>query len=272
MYKMVVFDIDGTLIRFKVSEQEFDDQTKQMFKELKDKGYLVVLASGRDRISIGNLHKDNNIDYFIGANGSFIHDVKSGKDIWNTTLSIDDFEKYRQNILEKNDDEITNIILSDSENLFIYSIDKIKDHWFWKNFSENFREFELHKTNLNSDNFHLITVNCNDNKLIKLSKEFFEKTNSSLDIQASWDKGFFVSEKDLNKAKTIKRLAEKLKLEAKQIIAFGDGENDIEMIEMVGLGIAMGNAIDKLKEIANDVAGDVSANGTYTKLKELGII
>ncbi|MGL5204643.1 MAG: HAD family hydrolase, partial [Metamycoplasmataceae bacterium] len=78
MYKMVVFDIDGTLIKFKVTEQKFDEQTQLMFKELKDKGYIVVLATGRDHISIGDLHKNNNIDYFIGANGSFIHEVKSG--------------------------------------------------------------------------------------------------------------------------------------------------------------------------------------------------
>ncbi|MGL5617623.1 MAG: YcsE-related riboflavin metabolism phosphatase [Metamycoplasmataceae bacterium] len=272
MYKMIVFDIDGTLMKFKVSEQEFDDQIKQMFKELKDNGYIVVLATGRDHISIGDLHKNNNIDYFIGANGSFIHDVKSGEDIWNTTLSIKDFKKYRKDVLEKNDAEVTNIILSDNNSLFVYSIDKIKDHWFWNNFTSTFKEFDLHKTDLNTDNFHLITINCNDDKLLNLSKEFFDKTNSSLDIQASWDKGFFISEKDLNKAKTIKRLAEQLNLDTKQIIAFGDGENDMEMIEMVGLGIAMGNAIDKLKEIANDVAEDVNKNGTYIKLKELGII
>ncbi|MGL5205674.1 MAG: YcsE-related riboflavin metabolism phosphatase [Metamycoplasmataceae bacterium] len=272
MYKMIVFDIDGTLMKFKVSAQQFDDKTKQMFKELKDNGYVVVLATGRDHISIGDLHKDNNIDYFIGANGSFIHDLRLGEDIWSTTLSIDDFEKYRENVLDENDDEVTNIILSDSQSLFVYSIDKIKDHWFWNNFTGTFKEFDLHRTNLKTDNFHLITINCNDDKLINLSKEFFDKTNSSLDIQASWDKGFFVSERNLNKAKTIRRLAEQLNLDTKQIVAFGDGENDIEMIQMAGLGIAMGNAIDKLKEIANDVADDVSVNGTYIKLKELGII
>ncbi|MGL5204874.1 MAG: HAD-IIB family hydrolase, partial [Metamycoplasmataceae bacterium] len=199
-------------------------------------------------------------------------EVKSGEDIWNTTLSIDDFHKYRKNILEKNDDEITNIILSDSENLFVYSIDSLKNHWFWNDFSDKFRDLDSHEDDLHTDSFHLITINCRNDKLINLSKEFFDNSNSSLNIQASWNKGFFVSEKDLNKAKTIKRLAKQLNLNTEQIIAFGDGENDIEMIKMVGMGIAMNNAVDELKEIANDVAKDVSEHGTYFKLKELGII
>ncbi|MGL6125352.1 MAG: HAD family hydrolase, partial [Metamycoplasmataceae bacterium] len=131
MYKMIVFDIDGTLMKYKEPVQKFDEKTSKMFKELKDNGYVVVLASGRDHISIGNLLSSKNIDYFIGANGSFIHDVESKKDIWSTTLSLDDFREYKNEVLDKNIDEVNNIVLSDDKNIFAYSVEQIKDHWFW---------------------------------------------------------------------------------------------------------------------------------------------
>ena len=102
MYKMIVFDIDGTLMRYKVDNHAFEPKILDMFKKLKNNGYIVVLATGRDYISIGNLHLSDNIDYFIGANGSFIFDAKLRKNVWNTKLSIEDFENYKYEILDKN--------------------------------------------------------------------------------------------------------------------------------------------------------------------------
>ncbi|MGL6124967.1 MAG: HAD family hydrolase, partial [Metamycoplasmataceae bacterium] len=153
-----------------------------------------------------------------------------------------------------------------------YSVEQIKDHWFWSGFSEKLKEFDLHESEMNTDKFHLITINCLDNNLINISKNFFKKVDSSLDVQAFWKNGFFVSKKKLNKAITIKRLAEKLNIKTDEIVAFGDGENDIQMIKMAGLGIAMSNAVSELKELANDIAMDVEEYGTYYKLKDLGII
>lgn len=52
-------------------------------------------------------------------------------------------------------------------------------------------------------------------------------------------------------------------LTKEQAIAFGDGTNDIEMLEAVGHGIAMGNATDDVKEIADDICGTASNDGIY---------
>ncbi len=272
MYKMVVFDIDGTLLKHKETSLTFGSKNLKMFKELKKGGYTVVLASGRDLVSIGDLHFSDNIDYFIGANGSFIYDTKLQKNIWSTTLSIKDFTDFKREILDNNIDQIDNIILSDDKNVFVYSYEQIHKHWFWKDFTNKYKPLNLYDKEVNLDQFHLITINCIDKKIINISKEFFKKTNSSLDVQTFWRNGFFVSEKGLNKAKTILKLVEFLNLTKENVIAFGDGENDVEMIKMAGMGIAMSNGIPKLKEIADDVADDVANNGTYGKLKDMGII
>ena len=58
---------------------------------------------------------------------------------------------------------------------------------------------------------------------------------------------------DLNKAVGLKKASDYYNIPAERVIAFGDEDNDLEMLEYAGRGIAMGNAIDKVKNIANDV-------------------
>ena len=55
-------------------------------------------------------------------------------------------------------------------------------------------------------------------------------------------------------------------------MAFGDGNNDIEMLEAVGIGVAMANASDELKNVADEICGDVSEDGVYHYCVEQGLI
>jgi hydroxymethylpyrimidine pyrophosphatase-like HAD family hydrolase len=82
---------------------------------------------------------------------------------------------------------------------------------------------------------------------------------------------------DINQSGGLKELGlmaikESLNLKVEDIIAVGDGENDISMIEYAGLGIAMGNANDKVKSSADIVAEHISDDGLYNVFKKLQII
>ena len=61
-------------------------------------------------------------------------------------------------------------------------------------------------------------------------------------------------------------------IDRSEAVAFGDGNNDLEMLKAVGHGIAMGNASDELKEIAEEVCGHVAEDGIYYYCKEHGMI
>ena len=114
MIKMITFDIDGTLIPF--HQHELPQQINDMFKRLKQKGIIIVLATGRDFVSIANIYKNEFVDYFIGANGAFIYDVQNSKYVLNSTIDFDDYQKFYDDVLVVNESHISNIVLSDDEN------------------------------------------------------------------------------------------------------------------------------------------------------------
>ncbi len=82
----------------------------------------------------------------------------------------------------------------------------------------------------------------------------------------------FIAAPEVNKANGLKKLCKYLNINMEDVIAFGDGENDIEMLSEVGLGVAMGNAIYKAKEVAKEVCDTDSNFGPKKKLEELKLI
>lgn len=271
MYKMAVFDIDGTLIPYQ--ENSLSNEIRDLFKRLKEKNIIVTLATGRDFVSIGDIYLDENIDYFIGANGSFIYDNKKNEYIFNSPIKFEDYENYYKDVLLNNQTYIYNAVLSDDKNVYVWNRVQLDGHWFWEPFSDKFRDFDMAKSNMNKQGFHLITINCTEQgDLIRKSKDYFRKSKSSLSVQAWWANGFFVANKGITKASTIKRLCNLLSFDIEKVIAFGDGENDLEMLKEVGLGIAMGNASDLVKSIAKDVTTNVEEFGTISYLEKVGII
>ncbi|MGL5520301.1 MAG: HAD family hydrolase, partial [Metamycoplasmataceae bacterium] len=82
-----------------------------------------------------------------------------------------------------------------------------------------------------------------------------------------------VSNIGVNKAKTIIQLSEIIGIDKSQIMAFGDGENDIEMLQEVGLGIAMKNGVNEVKKIATKITNkSVEEDGVIDFLEKFGVI
>ena len=82
-------------------------------------------------------------------------------------------------------------------------------------------------------------------------------------IAISWDRAVDVISVTSGKGAAIAKILAHYNLSPSQALAFGDSYNDIEMLQAVGTGIAMGNAADRLKEVADDVCRPVSENGIY---------
>ena len=82
-------------------------------------------------------------------------------------------------------------------------------------------------------------------------------------IAAWWDRAVDIIPANGGKGAAIQRVLEYYRLKADEAVAFGDGNNDIEMLQTVETGIAMANASEDLKEVADEVCGHVARDGVY---------
>ena len=91
-------------------------------------------------------------------------------------------------------------------------------------------------------------------------------------VAAWWSRAIDIIPKDGGKGTAIEQVLAHYKFSKEEAIAFGDGENDIDMLLSVGKGIAMGNAAEKVKEIAADICESVTDDGIYYYLKSQKLI
>ena len=82
-------------------------------------------------------------------------------------------------------------------------------------------------------------------------------------IATWWDRAVDIIPADGGKGMGIKSMLKFYGFDKSEALAFGDGNNDIEMLQAVGTGVAMGNASEDLKAVADEICGDVSEDGIY---------
>ncbi|WP_036463519.1 YcsE-related riboflavin metabolism phosphatase [Mycoplasmopsis sturni] len=263
--KIAAFDVDGTLLPN--THLGFPIETRQMFGELKKNGIVTVIATAREFATIGDfLEKLAPVDYFIGANGSFIWDVANKEFVYKKTLNKEEvIELYNEF-----KSEIQGFSISDFDKVF-KSEGLNTDSWFIRPNVHNYYDFE--EELLSTDNLYLITINReNPKELIDKIQSFIDKKGLSMEVNSIWSRGLFISPKGINKSATLQVLCDRLNLKMDNLIAFGDSSNDFEMIRDAGFGVAMERASQKLKNVAQAVALDCEYQGVYLKLKELGLI
>ena len=121
---------------------------------------------------------------------------------------------------------------------------------------------------VNDHIIYKIVVSYNDTSYLDKVAEVIKKETDA-DAIRSGKKVLAVKARGVSKAEAIKKLAQKLGILIKDIIAFGDEVNDIEMLTLVGLGIAMENADDVVKEAADQIAGSNDQDGVGKELEKI---
>ena len=108
--------------------------------------------------------------------------------------------------------------------------------------------------------------------MIPYIKEFIDLTGNYLSYSKLDNYGYDVYAKDQTKATGIMHLIDYLGIDKKDTFSFGDGHNDKEMIEFCEVGIAMGNAIEKVKNASNYITDDIDNDGIYKAMKYFKLI
>lgn len=255
-YKIVFFDIDGTLIDYKLGK--ISEATKMAIQRLKQKSILVIGATGRP-LSMCKELESWGIDGFITANGAYVKfkDEVIYKSILDqeTVYNIHQFAKqnrdslsYFTEKLNMNDvhNEITLRSLQQTLSLNAYP--------------------EIDEDILNKEIYLMCLYGSSE------TIQIYQKTFPNLLFQQWHPYIANVLQTEVSKSIAAKYVLNYFGYLPSEAIAFGDGENDIDLLKFVGLGIAMGNGNQKLKAIADFVTKDCDNEGVEYALKTLQII
>ena len=258
MTKKIIFvDLDGTLINN--GNRDVLQSTKDAINQAKTNGHLVVLSTGRPPMLFYGLDKQLGIDSYIACNGRYV--VVDGEVIYkdsiptNTISELVEYcKKERIDISMQNDSEF--VLQSDYED-------------FYKKFSDNFNmEYPI----LKPDYYKELEVYQMG---LYYHKDDFEKFNElfpTLSFHFSCKYGLDVNAKGGMKELGVKKVVEHLKHKLDDTIAIGDGFNDIGMIQLAGIGVAMGNAPKEVKDSADIIARKVNEDAINHLFIALDII
>jgi len=253
--KMVVCDLDGSLLNH---NNQLSSYSISVIKKLLTKGYIFVVATGRNYYSskqmIDILNLNNYNSYFIGSNGQQLFNFKEQL-----------MEKERL-INENQGQMIRSLLAKNKVNTFIFSDHKMycSVNIFFK-IGVKFR-FLLDRINRAiSDVGAANYVNVSSQAKIAgpLNKICFLTTNkgkaakiksalaNDFDIVCLKDIWYEIMPKGINKGLMLKKIMVREKINKDQVMVFGDGENDISMMELVKHSYAMENAMDSVKKVCN---------------------
>ncbi len=267
MYKLVAIDMDGTLLK---EDKTISERTKKAIQSAREKGVTVVLATGRPIEGVSRYLEELNMytehDYVLSYNGALIQKTKSKEAVAKVALKGKDLHYLR-----KLSDELGVNIHAFSEKRGLITPKNSK----YTEVEAEINNIEIHEMNIDNipDDEVMIKIMMIDEPEIlgeameKLPKEVYEKYTVVRSAP------FFLEflNKSVNKGVGVELLAKHLGVKQEEVITFGDAGNDLHMIEYAGLGVAMGNAFDEVKEAANYIT-DTNENDGVAKAIEKFIL
>lgn len=264
--KLIAIDMDGTLLN---PQHEITPAVKTAIGRARDKGVSIVLATGRPFVGVERYLMELDLrqpgQYCISNNGALAHKADSGEVVAEKTLSFDDYLYLEQ--------------LARELGVHFQAFDKSSLYTPNKDISE----YTIHEASLTGIPVRYRAVEEMDRatrfpKIMMIDKPaLLDKAIAGLParMQESYtvlkSAPYFLEILNplVNKGYGVKMLAEKLGLQQSEVMAIGDQENDLAMIEYAGTGVAMGNAIDSVKKIAQFVTKTNMEDGVAHAIEEL---
>ena len=247
LIKIVFFDIDGTLL--KKGQTQLSNKTAYTLKSLQQKGILLCMATGRSYTAIPHFDAIE-FDILLTFNGSYI----KTKDKIIYKQPIDPSDKFK--IINSLNQMDRAIAISNEKFLITNGTDPNLEQYFA--FGNEELLIDPHFNELAKNDIYQIMCSC--------SKEEYNQIlngTTQTQITAWWDKAVDIIPLDCGKGNAVNKVLNYFNFTKEEAIAFGDGENDIAMLKEVGIGIAMDNANDKVKEIADIICPSVDKDGIY---------
>ncbi len=271
-YRLLVIDIDGTL---HTSSREVPHQIPQYLRELETRGVVVMLCTGRRYRTALPIYRSLSLRGPMGLHsGALVMDPSRGERLY--TCYID--EKNSQAICtiiveaglqpliwEDNYPDSPDIIAT--ENCTGFTAEYISRHSDFVRHMQDTREFSSEK---------ILEVGAwgKFDELLAAKRSLEERLDGKARIHVAKNiiddhcilEGLSPS---AGKWNAVRHLAKTRGIEREEIVGIGDNYNDIDLVTEAGYGVAMGNAVEELKAVADHITSDNDEHGLYSVLQEL---
>ncbi|WP_442604146.1 Cof-type HAD-IIB family hydrolase [Paenibacillus sp. KN14-4R] len=258
MYEIVFFDVDGTL--YSEVDRGIPESTKVAIQRLHEKGIKIVVATGRphnlceELIALG-------IDILISANGAL---VKTPNNVIHKSILSPETVRDLSSFAELHEHSISYFTDSISMNGIGVEEKRVRDALVETLGLTHYPN----KLDTLPEEIYCMCLYADESEARKFIDNFpqlqFVRFHSYvmniLETQV------------VSKSEAIKKVLDYFNIPVRNSIAFGDGGNDLDMLEFVGLGIAMGNGEERLKQMADFVTKKASEDGIYYALTKFGVI
>lgn len=263
-YAFMVFDIDGTLVG---RDKRLHPQTTATLGRLKEHSILFTLATGLNLLSAEPFADELAVELpLILANGAIL-ETRQGEFLYRATIPpavtrevIHLCQEERQDLIIYIENET--YILKMTDNIFpIYKhvADQLTEVGEWKRIEDR----------LDQASKCLVADALSEDNLNRIGAVFRERFPTQVDVVRSTPALVELMPKGVNKAQGLRKLAGILGIPLEKVIAFGDYDNDAEMLAAAGLGVAVGNASEKAKASADMLIDTVDEKGPAKFLEGL---
>lgn len=246
--KIIFFDIDGTLIDMK--KKRISPKMLETLKRLQEKNILIAMATGRSPMILPTF-EGVKFDVFLSYNGSYC--FNNEKTIFSNSIPNEDIQT-----IIKNASRIGRPLSLATKNR-LASNGKDEDLIEYYSFggaqieiADDFEEIAKR------EEIFQVLLGCRKEEYSSLMRGVQQAK-----IAAWWNRAVDIIPKIGGKGLGIQKVLDYYQIDRAEAMAFGDGNNDIEMLKAVGTGIAMKNASEQLKEIADEICGEVAEDGIY---------
>lgn len=246
-YRLLVLDLDGTLTNTK---KEITEHTRSILMEAQEKGVKIVLASGRPTYGVVPIAEKLELKkyggYILSYNGGEIINWQTGEMMYENVLP-NDVLPYLYQCSKDN-----NFAIVTYKDKYVVT-EHPDDEYVLKEAILNVMETKKVDNFLDAVDFPVAKcmIVGEATRLAELEKQMYEALKDKMGVYRSEPYFLELVPKGIDKAQSLAVLLQKIGYTREEMIAIGDGFNDKSMIEFAGMGVAMANAQEVVKQAAN---------------------
>ena len=267
--KLVAIDLDGTLL---TSDKKVTENTIKTLKKVIEQGIIVVIATGRPILGLDTVIQEvPRSPYILTTNGARIVNIETGEVMLERLIPhevvleiFDVLRKYDcvKEIFYKGQGFVST---EDFERIHLYHIKPEMIEYFQRTRKPipDLIEY-IKETKGNGDKAQAIFRD------MKVREQVWKELQDlgKLNLTDSLSYNIEINAKGVEKGSSLKFLVEKLGILQEEVMALGDGSNDVRMLEYAGMGVAMGNAREEIKRVANVVTASNDDEGVAKALEQ----